>query len=297
MNVFCDMVGHADLAYSIWALFHRVGATVTFPNGDKQWHSHLFTTHLNSPDMLGVRCISLNEFDESTFDIYVSTCHINEQWMSQASKGRGVFIHQINNLLEQPSVAHNVLMGVRHDLPCTVNRFDYIPEHPPRYRPNAEVAPCHNSLTFQQYVTEHPVGSKIWTEISSSLGDCLESKKVPEWELHELFWKTESYAHIKATGCCGFTLREAMFSGLPVLVDTSWSHIYKTPAREYLADQVNCIDLAKGGRTRKESIELLKDWVTCSSRAERNTTALSETRKRINFAQDAARFKDWLLKL
>lgn len=297
MNVFCDMVGHADLAYSIWALFKRVGATVTFPNGDKQWHSHLFTTHFNSPDMPGVRCISLDAFDESTFDIYVSTCHMNEHWMSQASKGKGVFVHQINNLLEQPSVAHNVLMGVRHELPGKINRFDYIPEHPSRYRPNIDVALSFNCLTFHQYVNKHPVGSKVWGEISSSLGGCLESKRVPEWELHELFWKSKSYAHIKATGCCGFTLREAMFSGLPVLVDTSWSHIYKTPAHEYLVDQVNCIDLAKKGRSRTQSIQMFKNWVMCSSVDELNSLALAETRKRINFAQDAARFKEWLSKL
>lgn len=297
MKVFCDIVGHHDLAYSILALFSRVGGSITFPNSDPEWHKHLHTDSITSQDLSGAKFVTVEEFNDTDFDVYVSTCYLTERWVADQAKGKGLFIRQINNLLEQPEVARNVLMGVRHIIDPNLNRFDYIPEHPPRYKPNTSACKECSVLTFSEYQANHPAGDKIWDVVCSEFPEVLKSDRVPEESLHELFWKSKSYAHIKATGGCGFTLREAMFCGLPVLVDTSWSHIYKTPAKDYLVDQVNCIDLAMANRTRQQSVQLLKEWIAGKDCAERNEIALTKTKQLINFEQEASDFKSWLLAL
>lgn len=294
MKVFCDIVGHNDLAYSVLALFNRVGGSVSFPNKDPDWHKHLHTDSITSRDLSSARFITFEEFKDTSFDVYVSTCYLTEQWVAAQAKGKGLFIRQINNLLEQPEVADNVLMGVRHNIDTSLNRFDYIPEHPPRYKPNTNIRKEYAVLTFGEYQANHPAGGKIWDTACQELSPALKSDRVPEESLHELFWKSRSYAHIKATGGCGFTLREAMFCGLPVMVDTSWSHIYKTPAKDYLVDQVNCIDIAVANRTREQSAQLLKEWITGNDCNERNKNALTKTNQLINFEQEASDFKSWL---
>lgn len=294
VKVFCDIIGHPDLAYSVLALFNRVGCDVAFPSEDPEWLEQLYTVSVSSEDLSGASFISLEQFRDTEFDVYVSTCHLTEKWVAQEAKGKGVFIRQINNLLEQPCVAQNVIMGVRHDVGKMVNRFDYIPEHPTRYQPNPESPKPYASLAFNSYIKGHPDGSHVWSAVCEEMGYCLSSGNVPGEVLHELFWQSRSYSHIKATGCCGFTLREAMFCGLPVLVDTSWSQIYQTPAQEYLVDQENCIDLAVNGRTHKQSIQLLNQWVHCPEIEKRNKQALQTTRRLINFQKEANAFKDWL---
>ncbi len=51
MNIFVDQIGHADLSYSIHALFEkRLGYTLYCPLGGDEWTQHgIFTAPLIHP--------------------------------------------------------------------------------------------------------------------------------------------------------------------------------------------------------------------------------------------------------
>jgi hypothetical protein len=105
------------------------------------------------------------------------------------------------------------------------------------------------------------------------------------------------YFHIKIGGCCGFTARQVLFSGRPLLVDKRYvtDHIhYVTLASNYLLDGVNCIDLNPELRSMEENIELIKDWSDPNNYLKRCDIAYDYTKSIINFEKESLEIKDWI---
>lgn len=305
MRVFCDMVGHRDLAYSIYALFHnRLGCSVSFAGGQpEEWLSNSVACEPMDHELIPSECyVGLEEFNDTTYDVCIATCHHGELGLfrlCQRNSNKGMFVRQIANLAEVPVVAKHAMMAMLHDqlLPDGCNTVHYIPEHPPYFQPMPEGGSKHSRIAhFNWYSNNTNEAKGIIASVSRELPDLsiVGREFMPQEEMAEWMNSSMAYLHIKSAGSCGFTLREALFSGIPVAVNLSWSKAYQTPAYKYLVDGVNCVDLCELRRPIDRTAELLREWVKGENYSERCSEALMKTRELINFEHEAEKVKQWL---
>jgi hypothetical protein len=307
MKIFCDYVGHFDLLYSLFAtLSKRLGHEMSVPNHDRSWaEKHkLYNIHNESlrNALKGFRYLSHEEFIKEDFDIVICTAELNEKPMKKLFDAHGAcrsFVRHIGNLWEQPLVAKNVMAAIMHPMKDDLNILHYIPEHPGYFRPR-----IHNKsnelFALDNYTLNYEISKNTFNEIKKNLKNTKsiirpfssDHKNLVSW-----FNRSKAYVHLKANGGCGFTLREALFCAIPVIVNMSFVYSHFTIPTRFLKDGVNCIDFDTKLRPFEQSLEVLEEWLDPSSYQKRCWDAVSYSKLKINFEKESESVNKWFNKL
>lgn len=305
MRVCIDLIGHFDLAHSFYALFHkRLGHDVRFCFGEGWEKTGLTCYPVESTEIPKTCMIGFEEWADTEWDLSISTCDINEIVFHDLCKEHGkagVFIRQIANLLEQPKAAKNVMMAILHtdDLPAGTNWITYIPEHPHYFKPVWDRSELNQVVAIENYLHQGTIGPEIFEKMKALMTeikfDCLPSTPHPVFCKH--LQNSLAYVHIKKAGSCGFTLREAMFCGLPVIVNKAWSVAYKTLSHTFLVDGINCIDIDEEKRPIDTSLDMMKEWLMGDQYLQRCIEAYRKTLSLIDFRQESQKVSEWINKL
>lgn len=331
MNVLIDYVGHQDLYYSLYALFEkRLGYKLYMLDASDITNSEFFDSYSKK---LGYHCglvhdgfdrkiyndyvannlavhrlLSFQEFINTKIDIIVATSYERESIyyeLYQKYKPCAKFIRQIGNIIEKPQKAKNVLLALNKALHFDedINVKTYHPEHRNCFLYNNTFIPGNYILGGFNYC--HPEGTQgndhsysVWKNLEKNLPEFkFELKNINTCEFPAGISNCKFYFHIKLGGCCGFTARQVLFSGRPLIVDkryvTDYLHYY-TLAYAYLKDGINCIDLNPDLRSFEENIELIKEWSDPNNYLKRCDIGYEYTKSVINFEKESIEIKEWI---
>jgi hypothetical protein len=326
MNVLCDFVGHADLYYSMHALFEqRLGYTLYRPYG-KGWKQRGVTSAFGPPDSTPKRQtdgtyhmyvpthdytqrgVGPKKFDEMDFKIIVSTSWENEVPLYKVHKKRpgSIFIRHLANIGETPSLECpvNVLRSILTPMPSNVDYIQYCPEHLPRYCPPAN--PTDNKVikSFSNDLRSYPPDIEMWDRAQLVLSDYTfymhghggDHKGVPQQHLAKSMQDAMFIWHVKGNGCCGYVAREALACGKPLIVNKVYCEIHQTLALDYLQDGVNCIDLNPKVRSLGQGLQMIREWSKPGVYEKKCQDALRTFEKDLNFEREAKAIKKWINK-
>ena len=335
MNVFIDTPGHQDLYYTFYKLFEkRLGYKLYRPNGDESWtdkniyHVNHLPEHVlygktqyefvktfeyedhtllhNIFDDSYHRLISFQKFKLIKFDIIISTIWQNEIPFYNLHKSyhpNSIYIRHIANIIEQPSVAKNVIAGILTQFESDINYIRHHPEHGDRFfydpniKPDKIIQGSENYLCPTGYQGSQEIYD-IWKKYESVLTDF-------EFRYENSYWhnfpkniqNSKFFWHTKFLGCCGYTGRQALFCGKPLIVNKQYCRIYNTLALEYLKDGVNCIDIDPNLRSFEENIEIIREWSKDDVYKNKCESGLKYTKEKINFDEESEKIKNWINKL
>lgn len=320
MNILVDWIGHADLYYSIHLLFEqRLGHKLYRPSPtDPKWAAlKVQTTTLadycttkyidedtNLIDMSWYKyqqeAISFRKFLELDIDIVLSTSWGNEVALDQIQrryKPEAKFILHIANIHETPQVAKNVMLSTLTTMPPGTNSIKYLPEHrktfsPSLVTPERSINAFYNNMPV--YIPEYNQfreAEKSLPEYSfKSYGMNNPDGSVPGEVLPKAMQDSMFIWHTKPLGCCGYTARQALACGKPLVVNKVHARNHMTLASLYLEDSINCIDLSV--HSLPEAIELIKSWTENYSEVTKQVT--NSVERHMNFSEEALKIGAWL---
>jgi hypothetical protein len=308
----------------MYALFEkRLGYTVYSPIGGIEWgqlgitqpgttaeyHGEAFVEDgiLHIPmkyDHYDRRLITFEQFQDMDFYIILvgnGRSEVSFLNLTKKYKPKSIFIRQIANLAEKPKVCKNILLATKTPMPAGTNFLIHHPEHSPVF----SYVPFKGKRTiksFSNYLRTNQVDSAIWDRARSQLkefefrmhGARGDHRTVPHQNLHQAMKDSMFIWHTKAAGGCGFTCREALASGRPMIVKKQYCQAHKTLAQDYLVDGVNCIDISPGVRTLDEAVKLIRRWAEPDMYEKKCQAVLRCFKKHINFEREAEQIKAWL---
>lgn len=325
INVLVDYIGHADLSYSMHALFEkRLGYRLYRPMSGMDWKSRgVITSTLpayikkiqRSPiedNVLDIdteiypysqHAISFEKFLDTQIDIIVITSWQHEEAMCKLAeqyKPKAVVVRHIANIHEGPKVCKNILLSTLEPMPAGTNFIKYVPEHAEKFTPAFS-----NNCTiksYSNYLTFYPEDLANWRFFESSLpeftfrmhGGKGEHRTVHPRVLDLSMRDCMFIWHTKAAGGCGYVLRQALACGKPCIVRKDYTKVHNTLAQELLTDGVNCIDIDPKVRSREKAIAILRDWAKPENYAEVCRKVIRKFNKDINFHDSAKSIKEWL---
>lgn len=318
MNVFVDFVGHADLYYSMHALFEkRLGFKLYRPsNLDPRWSElnvftpqppGYFTTTENgiySPvHNYEQNLLTFEQFLKTDFVFIVSSSWTNEQPLFdivQKHKKSTPFIRHVSNIGETPVVAKKCLLAETTPMPPGIDYIQWHPEQHPDFKPDFCIQLKNTIKSYFNCFPSYQTELKSWDTMKTLLPDfefrmhghdCHEPGIHPQ-DLPEHMRNCTFIWHTKPHGSCGYVARQALFSGKVLIVKKQYARQYNTLAINYLVDGINCLDLSS--RTPHNVAQTLKDWSRPENYTEICTRAYEETKKRINFEVEASQIRTWL---
>ncbi len=324
MNILCDFVGHADLYYSMHALFvKRLGWNLFRPLPSAEWSSHgIITEILPRPDLetriidgfteyyipthnYWQRCVSFQQFMGMEWTAIVATSHVNDLPLLQLKskyKPSSRIIRQIANLRELPVHIKNILLAMHTKMPPGTNYIKYHPEHHEGYGYTEMSPPNFKIKSFFNYMKNDKVDRKSWETFHTLLpeysffhhGADSDHGPIPQSDLPACMSDAMFIWHTKPAGGCGFTLREAMACGRPVIVNTVYSKRYETPASKFLVDGVNCIDINPSVRSLAEAALMVRQWSKPDVYLQKCQDVLSTFDNQINFNKEALAIGKWI---
>jgi len=322
MNIFTDYI-HADLYYSLHALFEkRLGWNLYAPHGEDWQQANIFTAifppnstelehqggilpfHIDAHQYIQKR-ISFATFKEMSFDILVTGYYGNESVFCQLQQNHhpsSMLIRQIANIGETPLSCKNVMLAMNTRMPKGINFIKYHPEHLDIYQPDNKEPPKIIRSLFNNF-SSYPQAIAPWEKIKGSLLDFTfkvhghngQDGAIPQKEFYRTIQDSMFIYHPKPLGCCGFTARQALSCGKPLIVDKRYCRQFKTLAEDYLQDGFNCIDLDPAIRTVEQAIGMIREWSRPEVYQEKSLNASNTFRTLISFETEAASIKEWVL--
>lgn len=304
MNIFCDFIGHSDLAGSINRLFSaRLGGSVSFPNTDVAWVDDYGI--LNAPETYKrsragvVKEVSVEEYMDTRYDAVIASSWQTEVPMESLFYANGKsthFIRHIGNIGEKPIMANKVMLGLNlNNLPDpSLNVVQHLPEHSPSYTPSSSKTPPETLCAFSSYTEGFDYALRFINDLSSHFEVMIDSGAKSESDLVNLFQGLLGYLHLKEAGGCGFTIRQALSCGLPVIVNKQFSKNFSTLAELYLIDGVNCIDTDPNVRSIPEAIEILKDWTRPDGWLDKKMSIANSSADLFDFHGESLKIKHWM---
>lgn len=329
MNVFCDYIGHPDLAYSMSLLFKvRLGWKLYFPSPhDPTWADKNFLTPQvpNSTETIldngsssvyikthdySIEMITFDRFMSLDINLFAITSRPNEFPMIEIAKSKpnAKIVHHIANIGEVPNVCKNVLLSTKTSMAQGVNWIKFTPEHHARYTP-AEITQFKSIRSYFNFMRSYPVEIKSWAAASSALPDFdfrmhgggppydSTHGSVSQDVLHLSMQEAQFIWHTKPAGGCGYTARQALACGKPLIVKLDYSRNYKTLAQDYLVDGVNCIDISPSKRTVEEGMSIIRQWSEPSVYAQKVEDVKRLVKERLDFDAEAIAIKSWIERL
>lgn len=307
MRIFCDFIGHGDLAGSINRLFaDRLGYRVDFPDTGPEWVEDYGMLNAPEPYVRSraevVNEVSMEQYMDTRYDAVIATSWQTELPMGKLFDDNGKsthFIRHIGNIGEQPLRTRKVMLGLEYKhLPNPdLNVVQHLPEHSPAYIPSKSVNPPETLRAFASYTAGFDYPTRFISILEREFDVAIDAGDKTEAGLIDLFQKSLGYIHLKGNGGCGFTIRQALSCGLPVIVNKQFCRNFSTLAESYLIDSVNCIDIDPVVRTFQEGVELLKEWTLPDRWLGRKASIADSSSKLFDFHGGSLDIKDWLEKL
>lgn len=323
MNVLSDFVGHADLYYSMHALFERrLGWTLYRPltiwepiGVHTAMSAHTGNIHVDDTGITRCyipthdytqACISLDQFHRMKFDVIVSTSWTNEVALFNLHKKTpgSIFIRQIANLCEVPVIKEpvNVLLSMLTPMPAHVNFLYYHPEHHSGYQPLVQPVSSMKIKSYSNHLRSYPLDIKMWQDAKAALpeysffmhGDSGDDMGIPQQELPASMQDAMFVWHTKGNGCCGYVAREALSCGKPLIVNKKYCETHKTLALHYLKDGINCIDLDPRVRSFTEGMNLIREWSRPDVYPQICNNVINQYKKDIRFQEEAEVIGRWI---
>jgi hypothetical protein len=322
MNVLVDFVGHADLFYSMHALFEkRLGYTLYRPLLSDEWNKTNIITatmpYSNYTEEDGVRhyeidshnyfqhCISWQKFLDTDIDIVVTTSWENDSPMAELIgkyKPKAKFVRVIANIHEKAKICNNILLATTEPMTPGVNWLTYHAEHRDVYQYTPPQV-NYKIKSFFNYMNSFPVEKENWAIYKKLLpqytflmhGGESEDGSIPQSELYKVMSDSMFIWHPKPHGGCGYTARQSLASGRPLIVNKAYCNQYNTLAKNYLVDGINCIDMSV--RSSAEVAKLIVKWSEPEFYYKKCLTVKAFFEEKINFAKEAEAIRVWLDKL
>jgi len=327
MKILVDYIGHADLAYSMYALFEkRLGFEIYRPLGGPEWEGEgVHTSTL--PDVAGdqveidglqcipmpthgytQKCVTLEQFKDMHFDALLTTSWMNEEPFNKLVKKykpNAKLIRQIANIHEVPKVCKNILLSTCEPMKPGINWIKYLPEHLDKYNYVPSVSSNLSIKSFFNYMKNYKVEEEMWRKYEAALpefefkmhGGDGEHGSIPQEELEVVMRDATLIWHVKPHGGCGYTARQALACGKPLIVRKDYCRMHRTLAMNYLVDGANCIDISPSFRSFEDSVKLIREWSNPETYLERTKQVIAETMKHNNFEEEAIKIKEWLTRL
>lgn len=330
MNVFCDYIGHADLAYSMSLLFEkRIGWNLYLPSPhDPAWSRESFFTPPvpNSTEEVGengvskvvvtthdctFNMITFDKFMATDFNFLVITSRPNEFpiiELGKKHKPSAKIVHHIANIGEGPIGCNNVLLSTKTAMPANVNWKKFTPEHHAKYCPS-DITQAKSIRSYFNYMRGYVLEMGSWTAAQQILPDFdfRMHGGAPPYEsthgsvshdvLHISMQEAQFIWHTKPAGGCGYTARQALSCGKPLIVKLDYSKHYTTLAQDYLVDGVNCIDISPSRRSLADGMAIAKLWSEPEIYAQKVEDVKRLVKEKMNFEHEAYEIKDWLERL
>lgn len=240
-------------------------------------------------DMKG---ITFSKFLEMDFGMVVTTTYYQEKPfynLVKNCKPQAIFLRQIANIHETTlGFCKNALLGaayhprdyenrpVQQTFVCKgVNNFVYIPE---QYEGYTYTEPTNNKLIIclSRYIG--PDDLVAWNQCKKELEplgftfkmygyqyqpyeiDPIYGDSIPHPMLPQAIKDSTFVWYTKPHGGGGFTVREALACGRPVILRKKYSSTYGTVECELFKHGINCIDLDLINRKNKYDFSLLRSW-------------------------------------
>lgn len=305
MKVLVDYIGHGDLFYSMHLLFEkRLKWTLYRPNNDEKWRAQNIQT---CPQNHHLHCntnpISFEKFLDENIEVLLTTAHHNEIAFTKLQKNfkpKSIFIRHIANIHEKPQTCKNILLSTLEPMASNINWIKYLPEHKETFNPGKLFIPEKKIKSFSNYLMTYIKDFETWQKFQTDLKDYQffmhgakgQHKTVPPIFLPNAMRDAILIWHTKAVGSCGYTARQALACGRPLVVRKSYAKHHNTLAKEYLKDGINCIDLDI--RPYQESLKLIKLWTHPDKYLEKINLIIEDNKKFMNFKQEAQNIKVWI---
>lgn len=327
MNVLVDCVGHTDLYYSMHSLFgERLGMNVYSPDGGGEWKNFGVTaTPLNNvfersgpewkengityvpmrmertPDrgLWNQKLITFDKFKELSFDLIVCSSYANERAFFELGKLKPnvKLIRLIQNMGESPRYIKNALTVLLSPMSSIYNRISYWPEH---YSGYSYTPPTkHNHIEAFIAIQPGTDTHDLWTRVKRAL---------PTHEFHDSYEKPlQGVPHpdmpqairdiafnwgVKPHGGGGLVLHQALSSGRPSIVKSSYCVRYFAPAEKIIHHGVNCIDFDSA--SFNECIELIRKWSEPAEHIKRCEIVANKFKEEVNFETEALKVEKWI---
>lgn len=322
MNVLVDFVGHADLFYSMHALFEqRLGFTLFRPELSDDWNKKNIITatmpytefeqgdgvkhyRIDSHDYTQ-HCISWEKFLDTQIDIVVTTSWENDTPMAELIgryKPNAKFVRVIANIHEKPIICNNILLATTEPMLPGVNWLTYHAEHRNVYTYTKPVI-NYKIKSFFNYMNSFPVEKENWHTYKKMLpqytflmhGGESDDGSIPQSELYKVMADSMFIWHPKPHGGCGYTARQSLASGRPLIVNKAYCNQYNTLAKNYLVDGVNCIDMSV--RSKQDVVKMIVQWSQPDFYEKKCLQVRSFFEEKINFEREAEAIRQWLEKL
>lgn len=321
MNILCDYIGHEDLFYSLHLLIERrLGWNLFFPYGEEWQKQFNIQTSTFPADVIIeekneqqlVFSKSHNYIKKgilyknfSQFDFVISTAYFNEIPMLNLGNHFGISaIRQIANIGEESIGCKNILLATTTSMKKDINWIQHFPEHHINYTKTNFEHPKQKINSYFNNFYSYPQNVNIWDFLKENLINFefniygnIEGKSINQKELPDHMNNCMFVYHNKPLGCCGYTARQALACGKPLIVDKRHCRTYKTLANEYLIDKWNCIDLDPSIRSLQKNIELIREWSKQEIYKEKSINACNTFSSVFNFEINSENIKKWLLNL
>lgn len=328
MNILVDQIGHADLSYSMHLLFEkRLGWNVYSPDGGPGWAQYAVWTSPLHPhtnvEVDGFDCIqvpthsyliktvTLQQFIDMNWDFIISTCTRNENpllTLAKQHKPGAKVVRQIANVGEQAGAVKNVLLSTMTPMHPGTRTIKYYPEHRSDFVHDPSV-PVHKKIksyfnyfhTYAADIGHFRTMRTLLPEFEMVVGGgahrpdldrTVLSPELPKDMQQQMFvW------HTKPMGCCGYTVRQALTCGKPIIFNSKYSILMRTLAQEYLQDGVNAIDINPSVRSLQEAATIIRAWSVPGVYDQKVQDVLRLNNIYMNFEAQATNIKNWLLGL
>jgi len=268
--------------------------------------------------------ITFQRFLELNFEVIITSTYYNEEPFYNLVKDRApnaVFLRQIANIHEKPlGFCKNILIGAAyHPLDYNMHsnpddglssigcrQFTYYPEQYEGYRYSKptgnkrliclskHMAPQDKEAwdAFKRKLTPQGYSFQLYgSQLFSYSPDPIYGRSVPHLLLPKAISESDFIWYTKPHGGGGYTVRQALASGRPVILRRAYSEAHTSIECQLFKHGVNCIDLGQIEKSPgRYNLSLFKEWSkegnheeVCKRVAETfsNDTRFEETAKKI----------------
>jgi glycosyltransferase involved in cell wall biosynthesis len=259
------------------------------------------------------RAITFDKFMHMDFDVVLTTYFGHEKTfhtLVEKHKPSALFIRQIGNMHERPlGFAKNILLGSYHPSVHTdvvlreISHVKYMPE---QYEGYTHTPPANHTLvkSFAPHLQSYTKDFEAWNTWKNTLTDFTfklygdgDTDEYPYGFVPHLLYPqalrdTGFVWYTKGHGGGGFTVRQALASGRPVIIRKHYVASNNVLEERLFEHGVNCIDLDAVGF--EDAARLLKEW----SQPDRHVKVCQATAEKfgrdINFKQEASQVRAWI---
>jgi len=253
------------------------------------------------------KAITFNKFLEMDFDIILTTYFGHELLfyrLVKEHKPNSIFIRQIANIHEKPlGFSKNILLGLAYHPSdyggekqpneafgkMGINHIMYYPEH---YEGYCYTEPTNHKVVLNLVGNSAPIDIQTFKDFQAGLKDFTFKSvgNIPNLLLPRAIKESGFVWYAKAHGGGGYTLRQALACGRPIIGRRHYSSNHSSIECELYQHGVTCIDLD----TKENHMALLEQLAEPSRHIEMCKTTAKILQNTVRFEEKAKDIKDWI---